>query len=326
MPSTAVKERLAQDLALWQVDGVIDEATRRTLAERYRAPGFGLTTLVKYLGVAGGLLAGFGVLGTIAAMTGSALFGSVLALGVASFFLWAGLRLSLDPQARYVQSSKVVLALGVISLVGSLAALATAFGVGSGPATFLVGTVVMPVAVALAYRFQNGFLLLLSVMGFFHWVGSWNAMLGRNGYGVEVQDPRVMAVVAAAVVAFGVVHEQRWQSRGLRFHQVYQTLGLVYLNLSLLMLSIERDDAVLWVVVLAVAAVGQLVLGARLGSGLLMGFGVTSMAVNLFTRYFERFWNRLEAGAFFLLGGLLLFGLGLGLEWLARRLPREDAS
>jgi uncharacterized membrane protein len=178
----------------------------------------------------------------------------------------------------------------------------------------------------LAYRFQNGFLLLLAVVGFFHWVGSWNSMLGRNTYSVEVQDPRVMALVAAAVVALGVVHEQRWQSRGQRFHQVYQTLGLLYLNLSLLILSSEHTDALGWVVVLTVVALGQMVLGARLKSGLMMGFGVTAMAVNLFTRYFERFWDQLEAGVFFLLGGALLFGVGLGSEFLARRLNGEEAS
>ena len=54
---------------------------------------------------------------------------------------------------------------------------------------------------------------------------------------------------------------------------------------------------------------------------MLTGFGVTALAVNLFTRYFERFWDAMGKGYFFLLGGALLFLFGLGYERVARRMP-----
>jgi uncharacterized membrane protein len=63
------------------------------------------------------------------------------------------------------------------------------------------------------------------------------------------------------------------------------------------------------------------VLGAAEKSAVLVGFGVTALAVNLFTQYFEHGWDRLGRGLFFLLGGALLFAFGAAYERLARRLP-----
>jgi uncharacterized membrane protein len=42
--------------------------------------------------------------------------------------------------------------------------------------------------------------------------------------------------------------------------------------------------------------------------------------VNLFTRYYERFWDALGKGLFFLLGGAALLALGAVAERIARRL------
>ena len=70
-------------------------------------------------------------------------------------------------------------------------------------------------------------------------------------------------------------------------------------------LSIDpRSTALPYILVLSAAALAQIVLGARLRSALVMGFGVTALAVDLFTRFFERMWDRLSQGMFFLAGGL----------------------
>ena len=77
--------------------------------------------------------------------------------------------------------------------------------------------------------------------------------------------------------------------------------------------------------VLTAASVGQIVLGARLHNGLFTGFGVTAFAVNLYTRYFERFWEHTPLGMFFIGGGLSLFAAGLGCEMLLKRLRSKPA-
>ena len=54
---------------------------------------------------------------------------------------------------------------------------------------------------------------------------------------------------------------------------------------------------------------------------MLVGFGVTALGLQLFTRYFESCWDRTDQGLFFLLGGAMLLAFGVACEALARRLP-----
>lgn len=327
MPVHAVKERLAQDVALWQADGLISEETGRLLRERYDTPGFGLGTLVRYLGIVGGLFAVLGLLGLLAAAAGSELFGSLLTALLALAFLWAGVRLSQDPKGRYPHSAKVVLLLGLLSLGGALFILLDELLQSDSEVLLVGGLLWLPVPFALAYRFRNTFALILGLLALFHWVGSWTSMWGRSSYVIFIDEPLLMAGAALVAVGVGVYHELRLRERTLRFYQAYQVLGLIYLDLSLLILTIDsssRSATGVFILLLTVASVGQIVLGARLANPIFTGFGVTSLAINLFTRYHELMWDRLEAGVYFLLGGALLFGFGVAAESLARRWGQRE--
>ena len=80
-----------------------------------------------------------------------------------------------------------------------------------------------------------------------------------------------------------------------------------------------HNEAKAWIVIWALAAILQIVSGARLHDPLLAGFGVTALAINIYTRYYEQFWDRMHADLFFLLGGYALFAAGLSCEVLLRR-------
>ncbi|HTE55629.1 MAG TPA: hypothetical protein VK698_32465 [Kofleriaceae bacterium] len=313
MPSSEVKQRLAEDVAIWQADGIIDAATRAALRARYDTPGFELVTAVKYLGIAGGALAGLGLLGLVAAVSESEALASVMLAAVGALLAWAGLRLGRDPLARYVHTSKVVVALGVVGWASGLGLGANALPLDDFQVSFAVGLGVVPLAIAVAYREKNWFLLLLATLALFHWVGSWSGMLGSSTYSFEIQDPRVMAVIALGVHGFGVWHERRLELPG--FHLVYQVTALVYLDLSLLILSIlPTSTAGIYVAVLTIAALGQIVAGARLKSRLIMGFGVATFGVDLFTRYFEHMWNVVSLGLLLVLGGAMIMAFGVLVE------------
>jgi uncharacterized membrane protein len=305
MLSSEAKQRLAGDVAHWLTDGVIDAATLKTLQERYDTPGFGLLTAVKYLGISGGVLALFGLLGLVTSLSNSEVIACAVLGAASAALVWAGVTLGRDARARYTYSSRVVLALGVVGWAVAVGIGGDAAGLDDAGIALVVGAGVVPAAVWLAYREQNGLLLLLGVLALFHWVGSWSRMAGRGSYEFAIDEPRLMAPAALAVFLFGLWHERR--GRPPRFHLVYQTVALIYFNLSLLMISIwPRDAQAIGIGIFSVAALGQIVLGARLKSPLVMGFGVTALALDLFTRYFERMWDRLSQGLFFVVGGLLL--------------------
>jgi hypothetical protein len=320
MPARAVKERLAQDVALWQADGEISAETATVLRRRYDVPGFGWGALFRYLGISGGIFTLFGILGLVGAMAESVALGVVLLGGLAAAFLFAGVKMARDPLSRAPHAAKMVLTLGMMLATGASALLASTVHAGDAAAIVIVGLLTLPLTFGLAYRYSITFLLVLGLIGFFHWVGSWTSMLGRSTYAVDVQDPQAMTMAALLALAIGVVHERQPVSRWPRFHHAYEALGLTYLNLCLLILSIEwNHNALVWSIVFTLAALAQIVAGARLGNGLLTGFGVTAFAVDLFTRFYESFWNALDKGVFFLLVGLVLFLFGAGLEWLMRR-------
>jgi hypothetical protein len=328
LPSVLVKERLARDLGSWVADGIISQESAEILGRRYERAGFGLAQIIRYCGIVGGLLAIFGLLGLVGALAQSKIVGGVLVGGVAAAFLYYGLRMSLDPLTAYPNSARMLIALGAVGLAAAVGLFASAAAVEDRHLGGVVGLVVIPVIGFLAYQSRNTFLLTLGLIAFFHWVGSFTAMFGRSSYDLSVQDPRLMCMVALGVLCVGIAHERSRAAllRTPRFHVAYQAMGLVYLNLSLLILSIEwRDEAALpWVIVFTLATIGQILAGARLHSSTLLGFGVTFLFIDLYTRFHERFWDQLGKGLFFLFGGLGLLGAGAAAEALLRRARRSD--
>ena len=151
-------------------------------------------------------------------------------------------------------------------------------------------------------------------------------MWARGGYEMDVQDPKIMAIAAALVVGVGIWHERALADKTGRFFAAYESLGLVYLNLSLLILSIDgRAHAAPWIAVFTVAAVAQIVLGAWLKNSIFLGFGVTFAFIDGFTRFYETFWDSWEKGIFFLLIGLVTFGVGAACEFVLRSRARGAA-
>jgi hypothetical protein len=329
MANRAVRERLAKDVGLWLADGLIPADVHALLRQRYDAGGYGIGQAIKSLGVAGGLLAFFGLLGLVAAISRSQLFAALLLMGAGCGLTALGIRLSVDKLARYTSSSKSLLMLGVVCTGLGIGVALDGMGIKNESAIVLTGAVLLIPVALLAYAYANTFLLILGLLIFFHWVGSWTTMFGRAAYVFEVQDPRLMAMAALVVIGLGVYHERMLQNQTGRFFMAYETLGLIYLNLSLLILSLRFQSRwgpqELWVWVLFVAAIAQIVAGARLHNPLFTGFGVTTFGVNVFTRYFEGYWGRLHTGTFFLLGGLALFVAGFALEILLRQLQRQEA-
>lgn len=318
MLTTEAKERLAGDVALWHADGVIDAATLKTLQERYDTPGFGFMTLIKYAGISGGVLALLGLLGLVTALADSEVLAALILAGLGAALATSGAMLGRDSRARYTYSSRVVLALGVVAWAAGVGVGAHALGCEDPTIAFIMGLGVVPAVFFLAYREQNGFLLFLGLLAVLHWIGSWSRLVGRSSYEFAIDEPRFMAPAALLVFLAGVWHEGR--GRPPRFHLVYQTLGLLYLDLSLLFVSIyPYESRGFGIALVTVAALGQIVLGARLKNPLVMGFGVTALALDLFTRYFESMWDEVDRGLFFIVGGLLLVMFAATVERAWRR-------
>ncbi|HKV46512.1 MAG TPA: hypothetical protein VJN69_00370 [Candidatus Acidoferrales bacterium] len=329
MATESLRERLAHDVGLWLADGLVSKETHDLLRQRYGSRAFGIAKAMKSLGVAGGIVAFFGLLGLIGAASGSPMLIACLMFLSGAALTAAGIYLSSDKLGKYPSSSKVLLFLGVITATLGIGLAMNSLGLNSQEAVFVAGVLAIVPMGILAYRFKNSFLLYIALIEFFHWVGSWADMYGRSTYELAIDDPRLMSLAALAAVMIGILHERQWRDQTGRFYQAYQVMGLIYLNLSLLILSIDspggRSQQALWIGLWFVAALLQIVAGALLHNSLFTAFGVTVFAINVYTRYYENFWDHMHEGVFFLLGGTALFVVGTAFEVAFRRWQRRTA-
>src|SRR5262249_16079053 len=212
----SLRERLLRDIALWQADGLISPQTAATLRDRYGLSRFGLGQVLRYLGIAGLIFIVCGILGLIGAIAASPILGSVLLMAVGAGFGAAGIVYSRDRLGRYRWSSQmattlaVMLGSGVVVMLvrGAIGIVLVSFGVDGHRLVFIGGWIVLPLILVLAYRSHITFLLVLALVEFFHWIGSWTTMWGRSTYVLEIQDPKLMAVAASVGVGLRVVRRQ----------------------------------------------------------------------------------------------------------------------
>lgn len=131
---------------------------------------------------------------------------------------------------------------------------------------------------------------------------------------------------------------QKWLLQR-RLFTVSKAMGLTYLFIALWILSIfgYRDlDAwysisplqqLPWALLFGVAAGICIYISLKTDDGMLRGFGLTFLAINLYTRFFEFFWDGMHKVVFFLILAVSLAVIGRYAEriWHAgERRARED--
>lgn len=314
---------MAAELARWRHQGLVDDAIASRLAPRYDREGHALAVALKWLGLFAIFQIGLGVLGFIGVMSGSEIVGVAL-LGLASLGTGAwGRHLAIDPLARHPVSGAALIGMALAGLFGTavLALLAAGIEPGAGHLGIIAALTAL-VGALLAYRHALRWPLLLALVLLFHAAGTWHAYAGSGAYFFNIQDPRTMAAVALAFVALGMWHEQvlephrRPQWRG--FGHLYLVMGLLYLNLSLWLLSlgigVPGGVQSQWVVLFALTGIAALIVGARTHDARFTGFGIVFLSINLYTRFFEHFWDRLELGSTLVLCGAAAMLVGAFIE------------
>ncbi len=319
----SVQDKLIAEIHDWHRGGIIDASVSERLAARYGRRDW-LGAALKWLGLFAVVLLGAAVLSAIAmAINDSPLAMAVLLGAAAALSGYFGVRMATDPAQRHPVSGSILVTVALLAVYGCMSLVYVATGGDRyGNAMPLLMLITAAAAGATAYRFMLRWPLLLGLLLLFHGVGSWHAYGGHGWYFADIHDERVMAVVALLSIALGYWHEVRLEAGALRRHQGFGSLwlifGLLYLNLSLWFLTIPRPT-LFSVLVFTAAAIAQIVAGARFKDARFTGFGVVFLSIDMYTRLYEHFWDRLSAGTFFLLAGALGVVIGGSLEWRALR-------
>jgi hypothetical protein len=231
--------------------------------------------------------------------------------------------LASNPEQRYSLSGSALLTVGLIGIFGSFTLFFLAFGGENYQSAYpYFMLVTAAAALVTAYRYGLRWPLALGVLLLFHALGNWHGYAGHGSYVMGIRDERITGIVALVLLSLGVWHESRLERsdecRWVGFGRLFIVFGLLYVNLSAWFLSLFPGGPG-WVLALTALALAQLVAGARLRDSRFMGFGVVFLSIDLYTRFYEHFWDSLSKSLFFLLAGLAGIVAGALMELRSRQ-------
>ena len=338
---------------VWEREGVVDKETARRLRGSVSPLPFDWRRAARWLlilalccfavGIAA-LLQTEWLVALIRRIFGSApAVKSVFFAALAAVFYAAAYRRRLRRPER-VFTNEALLMLGVLSTASSIAWLGAALGSESRHFSLLLALAEGVYAV-IAVAMNSALVWIFALFSLGSWLGAETGYVsGWGAYWLGMNYPARFVLYGGALVA-----AQYFMARSPRFAGFQRptlSTGLLFLFVSLWMMSIFGNDGLvngewraagraelfLWCALFAAAAGVSLWLGIRRDDMMLRGYGAVFLAINVYTRFFENFWNAMNKGLFFLILGASLWLLGSKAEriWNAARRGRgvdsEDAD
>lgn len=234
------------------------------------------------------------------------------------FYSWGFYRYRHFPSKIY--SNEAILALGAIFTTVAIAILGDLLQLNQddSPFLFLLNCIIYG---ALGFWFRSGLLwfLFLSFLGIY-----FGAETGyRSGwkcYWFGMNYPLRFVIFGSVLIAAIFLIRPILAQRNL--YKVTQVMGLLYLFMALWMLSIfgnydpdlwtkaSQIDLLCWCILFGIVALGAIGIGLWKDNNIWRGFGITFLVINLYTRFFEYYWNSMNKIIFFFLAGLGFWLIG----------------
>lgn len=251
------------------------------------------------------------------------------------FYLWGFSRQRRETQWHY--STEAILFLGVLFTAIALWQLGERLDNGSGHIAplFLAGCAVYGLV---GFFGRSGLVWLFFLLSLGNWFGAETGyMSGWGAYWLGMNYPVRFIFFGSALLALCWVLRAVLQQRNL--YTTSKAMGLTYLFVALWIMSIfgnydidswygmTREVLLPWALLFAVAAVVCIYISLKTDDGMLRGFGLTFLAINLYTRYFEYFWDGMNKVIFFLIlaGSLAVIGRYAEKIWhTAERRAKSD--
>ena len=234
---------------------------------------------------------------------------SLISAGVAAWLYYHGQK-SKQKYPEKVFSNEATLFIAVLFTASSIAFLGKAFDNGSGHFSILFLLSVF-VYGALARKFKSQLIWAFALISLGSWFGT------ETGYQTAWQDYFLRMNYPLRFVFFGAIitvagyHLDHIKSLAI-FRTVTYVIGMLYLFGSLWLLSIfgnfgnlEDWFRVKQIYIFYYAILSALIAGAFIAFGLkkkdeiAREFGITFLLVNIYTRYFEYFWDKTDKAIFF---------------------------
>ncbi|WP_202951402.1 DUF2157 domain-containing protein [Desulfocurvibacter africanus] len=244
--------------------------------------------------------------------------------GLSGAIYWFGI-MRRKAHPHKVFSNEAILFLGVLATAGAIYQLGRTFDSGSGHFSILL-LLSFLVYGLLGFFFRSNLVWLFALISLGSWMGTETGYVsGWGAYYLGMNYPLRFVLFGAVLCAVALTLEKK----GWFAHLSRSTLamGLLYLFIALWIMSIfgnygdmdsweriKQIELFHWSLLFGLVAAGSIYHGLRYENGMTKGFGITFLLINLYTRFFEHFWDATHKAVFFGLLGISLWLLGCRAE------------
>ncbi len=162
------------------------------------------------------------------------------------------------------------------------------------------------ISLEIAYLVKSKLIWIFALLNVGGWFGASTGYWG-GGYFLGMNYP-LRFVLLGAITFLAAYAFKKNISRG-DFYGPTKVIGLLWMFISLWILSIwgnetgwndvSHIDQLYWSICFAVVSVLAIYFSLRVDDGTLRGFGLTFLFINLYTRFFEYFWEGTHKALFF---------------------------
>lgn len=253
---------------------------------------------------------------------------------VAAWLYWRGLQ-QRSQNPTQVYRNEAIMFLGVLATAGAIYQIGVMLDTGSGHFSLLIlfSTLIYGV---LGVLLESNLIWIFSLASLGGWMGTETGYVsGWGAYYLGMNYPMRFVLFGGILTVCALALERH--ALGQRFFRSTLTMGLLYLFIALWILSIfgnygdmkaweraKQIELFHWALLFGLAACGAIYHGLKFDNATTKGFGLTFLFINLYTRFFEYFWDSLHKAVFFALLGVSFWYLGTKAEkvWnLGKTLP-----
>ena len=247
----------------------------------------------------------------------------VKCLGIAGaaggLYYWGAHRRRTKPHMNY--SNEAIFLLGVLATAGSIFYFGKAIDTGSGHFSLLL-LLSFVVYAALGIYLDSVLIWIFSILSFGSWFGTETGYSsGWGAYYLGMNYPLRFVLFGSLLLAscYAFLKNKRLEP----FHRSTHILGMLYLFIALWILSIfgnygdmhswhaiKQIELFHWSLLFGLASGGAIYQGLKYDNGASRGFGISFLFINLYTRFFEYFWDSIHKAIFFSLLGVSLWIIG----------------
>lgn len=232
-----------------------------------------------------------------------------------------------------VYTNEALMFLGVLSTAGAIFSLGEWISSTSGHFSLLILLASISYGI-LGFFLNSGLILCFGILSLGGWLGAETGYMSEWGsYYLGLNYPLRFVIFGGAFLALTTLLRKSVAFKP--FYNITRNMALLYLFLALWMLSIfgnygdmsawyevKQYELFHWSLLFGAASAVSIYLGCKWDEAPYRGFGITFLFLNLYTRFFELFWNTLHMALFFFLLAVSLWYLASRSEkiWLSKTL------